>query len=126
MHADLCVRRGMRPAHPPTRPAPHPRVLPTTFLLWVVSTFLPTHHPPAVPTPPQLAPLLANRILVAKYTFLGSPATNYWRLPVYDGDWGNDYVLGAAIMKGFWISNFLKDAGGGCACADGRGCVLSS
>ncbi|KAG2430085.1 hypothetical protein HXX76_010184 [Chlamydomonas incerta] len=57
-----------------------------------------------------LAPLLANRILVAKYTFLGAPATNYWKLPVYDGDWGNDYVLGAAIMKGFWISNFLKDA----------------
>ncbi len=26
----------------------------------------------------QFAPRLAARILVAKYTFLGSPETNYW------------------------------------------------
>ncbi|KAG2427557.1 hypothetical protein HXX76_012211 [Chlamydomonas incerta] len=57
-----------------------------------------------------LAPILATRILVARYTFLGSPATNYWHLPVNNGDWGNDYVLGAAIMKGFWVSNLLRDA----------------
>ncbi|KXZ50467.1 hypothetical protein GPECTOR_16g641 [Gonium pectorale] len=56
------------------------------------------------------APVLANRILVAKYIFLGSPAQNYWHLPIYNGAWGNDYVLGAAIMKGFWVSNFLVDA----------------
>ncbi|KAG2445174.1 hypothetical protein HYH02_008642 [Chlamydomonas schloesseri] len=57
-----------------------------------------------------IAPILATRIAVAKYTFLGTPATNYWKLPVYNGAWGNDYVLAAAIMKGFWISNRLDDA----------------
>ncbi len=31
---------------------------------------------------------------------------------MYNGGWGNDYVLGAAIMKGFWVSNLLEDAGG--------------
>ncbi|PNW79286.1 hypothetical protein CHLRE_09g409300v5 [Chlamydomonas reinhardtii] len=57
-----------------------------------------------------IAPILATRIAVAKYTFLGTPATNYWKLPVYNGAWGNDYVLAAAIIKGFWISNRLDDA----------------
>lgn len=78
--------------------------------LWRDYGFIAYGLDPDVTDALALAPLLATRILVAKYTFLGSPETNYWNLPVYNGGWGNDYVLGAAIMKGFWVSNLLEDA----------------
>ncbi len=49
----------------------------------------------------QFAPLLATRILVAKYTFLGSPETNYWWVWVCRGG-GVWKGLGKGLGAGVW------------------------
>jgi hypothetical protein len=44
------------------------------------------------------------------YCYCIAAATNYWNLPIDNGNWGSDYVLAGALMRGFWLSNLLPDA----------------
>ncbi|GAB4812974.1 hypothetical protein N2152v2_000020 [Parachlorella kessleri] len=56
------------------------------------------------------APEIASRLIEARYFQIGPESSNYWSQWVFDEIWGTDYLLGAAIIKGFWVANYVQDA----------------
>ena len=56
------------------------------------------------------APNIAARLIEARYVNPGLRTSTYWSQWVSDERWGTDYLEGAAIIKGFWVANYVDDA----------------